>query len=72
MIDLHEKYCEPDGEYCMMYYGTINGLFRQFPGVESSLSGSTYADYDPRYLLNKSVVYTITKIILLKTSIYQI
>ena len=49
MMDLYDKYCTPEGEYCMMYFGTINGLFRQYPGVESSKNGDDYADYDPRF-----------------------
>ena len=49
MVDLHDTYCTDDDEYCMMYFGTINGLFRQFPGVENSMDGDEYADYDPRF-----------------------
>eukprot|EP01083_Nonionella_stella_P109494 319344_1 len=53
MLDLHDEYCvDTDGneEYCSMYLGTINGVFRIYPGVQNSLTDSgDYADYDPRF-----------------------
>lgn len=49
MIDLYDEFCSPTGEYCMMYFGTINGLFRQYPGVETVSTNGVYADYDPRF-----------------------
>ena len=36
--------------YCSMYFGTINGLFREFPGSEMSTdSNGNYLSYDPRF-----------------------
>jgi len=53
MISLHDEHCVDDdgnGKYCSMYFGTINGVFRQFPGVESPIDDSgDYVSYDPRF-----------------------
>eukprot|EP01084_Bolivina_argentea_P291595 501157_1 len=52
MTDLYDKHCTNDGgndEYCMMYFGTINGVFRQFPGTENTKEDGEYKDYDPRF-----------------------
>merc|ERR1719295_563917 len=53
MVDLHDEYCvDDDGttSYCSMYFGTINGLFRVFPGTEMSKSDNgEYNSYDPRF-----------------------
>jgi len=56
MLDLHETHCiERDGDYvvdqsyCSMYFGTINGLFRVFPGTEMSRTDGRYNSYDPRF-----------------------
>ena len=36
--------------YCSMYFGTVNGLFRIFPGTESSTDDNgQYNSYDPRF-----------------------
>eukprot|EP01083_Nonionella_stella_P159128 518794_1 len=35
-------------EYCSIYYATINGVFRQYPGVENAEESGNYVDYDPR------------------------
>ena len=34
--------------YCSMYFGTMNGLFRVFPGTENSKTIGHYNSYDPR------------------------
>ena len=52
MIDLHENHCIDDQgniEYCQMYFGSLNGIYRQFPGVPSipNKDGS-FPNYDPR------------------------
>ena len=60
MKGLHDEYCTPIGEYCMMYFGTINGLFRQFPGVESPKDGNTYANYDPRFRSDNMFIQLIS------------
>eukprot|EP01084_Bolivina_argentea_P238526 400714_1 len=53
MIELYDNYCidsKGNEEYCNMYFGTINGLFRQYPGVESVRNNNgEYSTYDPRF-----------------------
>jgi len=52
MLSLHEEHCVgDDGEilYCAMYFGSINGLFRQFPGGENVPTNGAYPNYDPRF-----------------------
>eukprot|EP01084_Bolivina_argentea_P160546 279568_1 len=53
MKDLHDSYCVDDNgnqEYCSMYFGTINSVFFQFPGVETVKdSYGKYRNYDPRF-----------------------
>merc|ERR1719295_213147 len=53
MVDLHDEYCvDDDGttSFCSMYFGTINGLFRVFPGTEMSKNDNgQYNSYDPRF-----------------------
>eukprot|EP01084_Bolivina_argentea_P291596 501158_1 len=52
MVQLYNDHCideEGSREYCNMYFGTINGVFRQFPGVENSITNNKYNDYDPRF-----------------------
>ena len=53
MISLHNEFCVDEGghnSFCSMYFGSINGVFRQFPGVESSRTDSgAYSSYDPRF-----------------------
>ena len=52
MLSLRDNYCINDNgeeEYCAMYFGSINGLFRQFPGAENFASGGVYESYDPRF-----------------------
>ena len=53
MISLYDEYCADDimdDEYCSMYFGTINGVFRQFPGVQSATNpDGSYKDYDCRF-----------------------
>ena len=39
-----------DESFCSMYFGTINGLFRVFPGTEMSVDDNgVYKSYDPRF-----------------------
>ena len=45
MIDLYDNYCidnNGNDEYCHMYFGTINGVFRQYPGVENVQNNNGY------------------------------
>eukprot|EP01083_Nonionella_stella_P121869 366305_1 len=52
MLDLHDEHCvDNNGNemYCNMYFGTANGVFRQYPGGENSKSNGVYKSYDPRY-----------------------
>ena len=36
--------------YCSMFFGTVNGLFRGFPGTEASTDDNgKYNSYDPRF-----------------------
>eukprot|EP01083_Nonionella_stella_P183564 663804_1 len=53
MRSLYDDHCvdSTDGTdaYCNMYFGTINGLFRQYPGVENAKQSGNYVDYDPRF-----------------------
>eukprot|EP01083_Nonionella_stella_P109493 319343_1 len=52
MVHLYETHCvddEGNDEYCMMYFGSVNGVFRQFPGVENKKVNGAYKNYDPRF-----------------------
>jgi len=53
MLDLHDTHClDSDGthSYCSMYFGTINGVFRVFPGTENAKDDQgNYRSYDPRF-----------------------
>jgi len=53
MLDLHDDYCvDSDGneKYCSVYFGSVNGLFRKYPGVESPRDDrGNYISYDPRF-----------------------
>eukprot|EP01084_Bolivina_argentea_P016975 31699_1 len=52
MLELHDEHCvDNNGNeiYCLMYFGTANGVFRQYPGGENSKSNGVYKSYDPRY-----------------------
>eukprot|EP01083_Nonionella_stella_P214791 773620_1 len=52
MRNLYKEHCmqsDANDEYCSMYFGTINGVFRQFPGVENSKDSGGYKNYDPRF-----------------------
>eukprot|EP01083_Nonionella_stella_P024949 68716_1 len=52
---LYEEHCAPNvflsrpEEQCKMYFGSINGMFRMFPGSENPKNGTGYyKSYDPR------------------------
>eukprot|EP01083_Nonionella_stella_P316929 1151756_1 len=52
MRTLHDLYCvdsENIAEYCSMYFGSVNGLYRQYPGIESTKEDGSYVDVDPRF-----------------------
>eukprot|EP01084_Bolivina_argentea_P034907 64660_1 len=52
MKNLYNNYCidsEDVHTFCSMFFGTINGVYRQFPGIENVKDGANYIDYDPRF-----------------------
>eukprot|EP01084_Bolivina_argentea_P291597 501159_1 len=50
MITLYNDHCVNKHEYCSMFFASINGIFRQFPGVKNSkLIDGSYKNYDPRF-----------------------
>eukprot|EP01084_Bolivina_argentea_P003407 6391_1 len=52
MVTLYNNYCRDENgnhEYCNMYFGTINGVHTQFPGVENTKSANIYDNFDPRF-----------------------
>eukprot|EP01084_Bolivina_argentea_P192954 331140_1 len=53
IVDMNKKNCihsdDGDIEYCQMYFGSINGVFRGFPAVQSEKnSDGSFPNFDPR------------------------
>ena len=55
MVSIHQEHCIGDNgnvetvEYCQMYFGSLNGIYRQFPGVESTVNtDGNIPNFDPR------------------------
>ena len=47
---MKEMDCEFEKEYCSIYFGTNNGVVRQYPGIEGIKDNNgNYISYDPRF-----------------------
>ena len=79
MVDIHNNHCIDDNGnilYCQMYFGSLNGIYRQFPGVESTKNiDGTIPNFDPRlrqwYISAASGQHTIVLLIDVSESMRQ-